>query len=194
MPDNWLLGDRAAVAADRILDAAGVCFARKGVLATSIGDIASEAGCSRPTVYRYFDDREALRTAFVHREARRLGRRVAEAIPPDADPEDGLVEAIEAALAGVRSDPTLAAWFSPGDAGATARVADASPVIEAMVAPLVAGDDEATTHDRARWVVRVVVSLLALPGGDEGEERRLVRTFLAPVVLSARAARARTRT
>src|SRR4051812_44758041 len=69
---HWLVGDVNVAATDRILDAAGKCFAERGVARTSIGDIARAAGCSRPTVYRYFDDRDALRTAFVHREARRL--------------------------------------------------------------------------------------------------------------------------
>ena len=45
-----------------------------------------------------------------------------------------------------------------------------------------------TTDDvraRARWVVRVTVSLLAMPGRDRVEERALLERFLVPVILDA---------
>ena len=86
MGASTLPADRAVAATDRILDAAGRCFEAHGVAGTSIGDIARMAQCSRPTVYRYFADRDALRVAFVHREARRVGARVLAEVPrgPDA--------------------------------------------------------------------------------------------------------------
>jgi hypothetical protein len=36
---------------------------------------------------------------------------------------------------------------------------------------------------RASWLVRVIVSLLALPGDSEEEEREQVERFVAPVLL-----------
>ena len=39
--------------------------------------------------------------------------------------------------------------------------------------------------DAARWLVRVIVSLLTVPGGDDAAERRLVERFVAPVVAPA---------
>jgi len=41
---------------DRILDAAGELFAARGVSAVEMTDIARAAGCSRATLYRYFED------------------------------------------------------------------------------------------------------------------------------------------
>jgi len=38
---------------------------------------------------------------------------------------------------------------------------------------------------RAEWLVRVVVSLLTLPGESAGAERDLVRRFVAPGLLAA---------
>ena len=108
MAANWLVGDQAALAAERILDAAGRCFAAQGVPTTSIADIAREAGCSRPTVYRYFDDRRALRLAFVHREARRLGASVAAAVGHIGDPATRFVDAC--LLASARLTPGAALW------------------------------------------------------------------------------------
>ncbi|MDQ1319611.1 MAG: hypothetical protein QG655_854, partial [Actinomycetota bacterium] len=54
----------------RILHAAGELFAERGVDAVEMQDIARAAGCSRATLYRYFENRAALHGAFVHREAR----------------------------------------------------------------------------------------------------------------------------
>ncbi|MCB1004812.1 MAG: helix-turn-helix transcriptional regulator, partial [Acidimicrobiales bacterium] len=70
---GWLRAERASLAAEQLLDAAGELFARDGVAAVSMADVADAAGCSRATLYRYFDGKDALRTAYVHREARRIG-------------------------------------------------------------------------------------------------------------------------
>ena len=36
---------------------------------------------------------------------------------------------------------------------------------------------------RARWLVRVIISLLAVPGESEAEERALIEHFVAPTLL-----------
>jgi hypothetical protein len=43
-----------------------------------------------------------------------------------------LATAVLAAVRRVRENPSLAAWFAHGDAAATAELAQASPVIEAL--------------------------------------------------------------
>lgn len=184
MASHWLVGDQAALAAERILDAAGRCFAEQGVPGTSIADIAREAGCSRPTIYRYFDDRHALRLAFVHREARRLGAEVASHVAGIGDPATRFVQACLLALAGVRANPTLAAWFA-GDGSAIATdMAGSSAVIESMAGSVVGSPTDPDHRDRARWVVRIMLSLLAMPGADEMEERRMIERFVVPVAVA----------
>lgn len=184
---TWLAVDRQALATDRILDAAGEVFARAGVTGASMADVAGSAGCSRATLYRYFEDRHALRTAFVHREARRLGARVAAAVAARRDPQRRLVDAVMAAVDGVRTTPTLAAWFTESSVGPATELAGESEVIEALAAAFLGGADghpvDEDTRERARWVVRVVVSLLTMPGPSAAAERRLVARFVAPVVL-----------
>src|SRR3954469_5521542 len=44
----------------RLLEAAGRVFARLGYEAASVDDIAFEAGIGKPTIYRYFEGKEAL--------------------------------------------------------------------------------------------------------------------------------------
>ena len=80
MPGDWLAARRTEVAADRILDAAGELFAQQEAATVGMHEIASAAGCSRATLYRYFENREALYTAYVHRESYRLYREMTEQI------------------------------------------------------------------------------------------------------------------
>jgi AcrR family transcriptional regulator len=178
----WLAEDRSRLAAERILDAAGELFARKGIGAVAMGEVARAAGCSRATLYRYFADRHELHVAYVHREARRVGALVAADAARVRDPERRLAAAILAALRRVRETPALAAWFAGGDAAATAALARDSPVIEALGRTVV--EDPLA----ARWVVRVIVSLLIAPGRDAAEERALVERFVVPVLSGAASA------
>lgn len=156
---------------ERILDAAAALFAERGVDAVGMGEVARAAGCSRATLYRYFPDRRALHVAFVHREARRIGRLL---------PADDLTEAVLAAVRLVRERPELLAWFGTADAGTTADIALSSEVIEGL--GLAAGGGAARDPELARWLVRVIVSLLMVPGRDEAEERALVERFVVPAV------------
>lgn len=154
--------------ATRILDAAATLFAERGVNAVGMAEVAAAAGCSRATLYRWFADRHELHRAFVHREARRIGRLL---------PTDDLTEAVLAAVREVRAAPELLAWFGAADAGTTAELALSSEVIEGLGLAAV-GD-----ADLARWLVRVIVSLLMVPGRDEAEERRIVERFVVPTAV-----------
>lgn len=55
---------------ERILDAAALCLQRTGRI--PIAEVARQAGVSRPTVYRRFDDGDAVLRALWHREIDRL--------------------------------------------------------------------------------------------------------------------------
>ncbi len=56
MANDWLAERRTAVAADRILDAAEELFTRHDPSSVGMNEIAKAAGCSRATLYRYFDN------------------------------------------------------------------------------------------------------------------------------------------
>lgn len=158
--------------AERILDAAAELYARHGVHGVGMGEVARAAGYSRATLYRYYKDRRSLHIAFAQREAQRIGALVL------AEAED-LADAVLAAVRHVREAPQLVAWFGAADAATTAEFAQSDEVIEALGLPAI-GD-----RDTARWLVRVIVSLLIVPGRDEAEERAIVERFVVPG-LSAR--------
>ena len=169
--------------ASRILDAAGELFAARGIAAVDIKDIARAAGCSRATLYRYFENRDALHTAYVHREARAIGARLAESIDAIDDPRERLLEAMTQALRLVRENPSLAAWFARTPIGAVA--AGQSQVVQAMAADFLVSlgpGDRGTADRRARWMIRVMTSLLTVPGRDPEDERAMLAEFVIPLV------------
>lgn len=181
MPD-WL-GPRRTAACERILDAAGELFAVRGVAGVGMNDIACTAGCSRATVYRYFDNRESLYEAYVHREAQVLNRRIAELVDGISDPSERLLAALTHALALVRQNPSLSAWFARTPAGAEA--AEESAVVQAMSAGFLVSlghTDVAVAERWARWLVRALASLLTVPGRDAEDEREMLRELVAGCV------------
>jgi hypothetical protein len=44
-------------------------------------------------------------------------------------------------------------------------------------------DDPVVVERKARWLVRVMTSLLVFPGHDEAEERAMLEQFVAPMVV-----------
>jgi len=56
----------------QILDAAIVCFARKGFHLTSMHDISAEAGISVGLIYRYFQNKEAVISAMADRHKKEI--------------------------------------------------------------------------------------------------------------------------
>lgn len=185
MPTDWLGPSRSEAAVDRILDAAERLYTERDQDSIGMNEIARAAGCSRATLYRYFENREALRTAYVHREARRLGRAIRQHIDGIDDPRERLVASIAATLQLVRSSPALAAWFATTRPPLGGELAGQSEVITALAAAFVSSlglEDAAVVERRARWMVRVITSLLLFPGRDDAEERAMLEEFVVPVV------------
>jgi AcrR family transcriptional regulator len=197
MAGDWLAARRTEVAADRILDAAADLFAERDAAAVGMLEIAKAAGCSRATLYRYFENRDALYTAFVNREAYRLFRQLGDEISGVDDPGERLVAGISAAVRMVRGSPALASWFAMTEPPIGGEMAERSEVIKALTTAFVGSlghDDPDVVERRARWLVRVITSLLIFPGADEADERQMLHEFVVPVVVGVcdRAARGKT--
>ena len=182
---DWLASRRAEVASDRILDAAGELFAGADVATVGMNEIARAAGCSRATLYRYFENREALHTAYVHREAYRLYQQISELIDGIADPRERLLAGLTTSMRLVRESPALSSWFATNDSPIGAEMAEQSEVIQALSSAFLLSlgpDDPDVVHRRARWLVRVLTSLLIFPGHDPGDERAMLEEFVVPLV------------
>lgn len=182
---DWLAEHRTEAAADRILDAAERLYTQRDSDSIGMNEIASAAGCSRATLYRYFENREALRAAYVHRETRRLGREIARQVAGIDEPRERLIVSITTALRMVRESQALSSWFASSRRPVAGELAGSSDVIAALAAAFINSlgpDAPATVERRARWVVRVITSLLMFPGRDDADERTLIEEFVAPVV------------
>ncbi|MDH3755579.1 MAG: TetR/AcrR family transcriptional regulator [Acidimicrobiia bacterium] len=180
---GWQRHSDGEVAIDKILDAAGRTFARCGVRHATMIDVARAAGCSRATLYRYFPNQEALHLAFVHRATLRIALRLAEDRRGGAPPS--LADRILAGIAAVRADPLLAVWFEPENMAVPIAVSQNSELLQAMSSGLVdqvgsgaLGSEE--LERRGEWLLRCIVSLLAMPGADDEAERVLVESYVVP--------------
>ncbi len=179
---DWLREERSEVAVDKLLDAAGRAFMELGVTATTMADVCRYAGCSRATLYRYFENRQALRVAFVNRATLQISAQVGAETASIIDPQERLVEAVLRSVRRVRSEPHLAAWFTAEDMSVATEMSQSEEVL-ASVGALFAQGGADDARLAARWVIRVIISLLSVPGEDDREEQEMVSRFVAPMVL-----------
>ena len=92
-------------ARERILAAAERCIDRHGIRKTTMDDIASEVGLSRPSVYRYFADRDDLLIELISRHARALLDRARKSVARQTTLQDQIVESILYMADHARHDP-----------------------------------------------------------------------------------------
>ena len=121
-------GGRRRNAREEIYSAALASFERRGVRGTLMEDVAREAGVSRPAIYYYFPDKDALVLEVIVRQVREIHRRIREQISV----EDGLPAMIEASLTTIRlsgENQYIRLLTQPDTAGLTARLAESDIVM-----------------------------------------------------------------
>src|SRR5213595_3359081 len=64
----------------QILDAALICFAKRGFHQTSMHDISAEAGISVGLIYRYFENKESVISAMADRHKKEIGEMLERAL------------------------------------------------------------------------------------------------------------------
>lgn len=181
MAGDWLADRRVEVAADRILDAAEKLFATHDAATVGMNEIARAAGCSRATLYRYFENRDALHTAYVHREAYRVFGGLGERLDASAPPEQRLIDGIVESLRLVRGSPALSSWFAPQQRPIGGEMAERSEVIRGLTEAYLRALGMDNVETLARWLVRVMISLLVFPGRDDADERAMLEEFVLPL-------------
>ncbi len=83
---------------EQLLDVGRALFADKGYDATSVEEIAAQAGVSKPVVYEHFGGKEGLYAVVVDREMRSLLEAVTGALTVEAHPREVLEQAALALL------------------------------------------------------------------------------------------------
>jgi AcrR family transcriptional regulator len=177
-------------ARQRLLDAAERCIIRDGLGATGIAAIASEAGVSRPTVYRYFEDRRTLVFATLVRAGQSLAAGMAEHVLHVSGAAHKAVEAELFVLREVRRNTLFAeVWNSTLlDAALLADVTDPAIIAVARegLAGLeaAAGWDDAEANEAAELMLRLLLSLLLAPAPkrSDAELRRFLERRLVPAL------------
>ena len=79
-----------------ILDKAFALFARQGYRRTSFGDIAEEVGLSRPAIYHYFKNKDAVFSAVTDRIHKDISLAIEQALKKPGSLEERLVGVFEA--------------------------------------------------------------------------------------------------
>ncbi|MBH0780202.1 TetR/AcrR family transcriptional regulator [Nocardia bovistercoris] len=186
---------------DRLLDAAQKLLASKGIRATTVSEVAEEAGVSRAWLYRHFPDKSALLGAAIVR--------LNEAFWGDARAELELIDTFGAQLAaGVRIG--RGAYDDPGalllrlrlaepeefavcaGAGVSGLVPDLALFWRPYVDAAAERGEIHPGHDRAEvseWVARVLISLGTVPGDtvdpdDAAAVARHLRRFVLPGLMA----------
>jgi AcrR family transcriptional regulator len=176
----------------RILDAVLVCIGRFGLAKTTVDDIAREAGCSRATLYRYFDGKAEIVEGALAAEAARLTHLLIDEGRAARTLADAVVAVVVVAARELRGHDALQFLlvhepeailghlaFGPGDR-----------VLIAVGDSLAPAFDRWLNLDQARrgaeWLARVVRSYVLMPHPPiDFTDPRSARAFLEPLVIPA---------
>ena len=185
---NWGRHEAVDLATDELLDAAGRAFAEVGVARATMADVCRHAGCARSTLYRYFENRAALHLAYVNRASLRIAARLAHEVPAGTDPRSVLTERVLFGIRAVREDPMLASWFTPENMAVPIALSSDSEVLAALTEAFtddvgLGAASAAQRETQGRWLLRSIISLLAMPVDDPDEERAVIEDFMVPPLL-----------
>ena len=179
-----------SAARERLLSVAACCVARNGIAGTGVAQVALEAGVSRPTVYRYFKDREELIRSVLLQAGLRLANEVQQRIRAFPDPRDKVVESTLFTLQAIQENPVLRQVWQPAmfdanvlhgftqPASITFTRIAFSEIIEAS------GWDDAEATESMEFMLRMILSLLASPEPRRSEQelRAFLRRRLVPAL------------
>ncbi|MEM7136213.1 MAG: TetR/AcrR family transcriptional regulator [Myxococcota bacterium] len=182
-------------ARERLLEVAARCVARDGLNGTGIAHVALEAGVSRPTVYRYFKDRDELIRSVLLQAGLRLANDIRAHMEGFEDPGESAVEAVVYALRSVPANPVLRQVWNPPVFDALVLRGFTQPASIAFTRVAFgdfidgAGWDEKETTEVMEYMLRIIMSFLASPDPQRSDQELrdlLRRRFLPSLGLPAR--------
>jgi AcrR family transcriptional regulator len=195
---HGVLSDDAEVARSQILAAAEAAIQRFGVAKTTIDDVAKETGVSRPTIYRYFRDRDTLMTAMIETRSRRLFAQAREYVADRNTFAEQVVDGLLYLVDKGRRDPAIHLIVNPEQVSrATALVGSSSLAARLtyeMWAPLISAArergeirDGLTDEEICNWITVVeliLVGRMDFGDPDSPDNRRLLTNLLLPGIVS----------
>jgi AcrR family transcriptional regulator len=182
---------------ERLLDAAEGCLEQFGPQKTSMEDVARAAGMSRATVYRYFENRDALLLGVASRQATSLAAEAISYLSRYNTISDWLVEGLLFTLREMPSRPVFASLVTSLDSrssgslllGSTGLIQIGVNVLGPMFANAKEQGllrDDIDPEMLIEWLLRMLWTYLNAPSQvatDEEGMRKLFRMMLIPAVL-----------
>ena len=147
---------------ERILAATAAVLGRQGMTKLSLSEVATQAGVSRPTLYRWFASKQELLDAFVVWERGFYERGVAKAVA-DLPPAQRLDAALQVIADYQRSYPGFR-MVDIEPEQVIARMSQALPAMRHGLQRLISAPNAA---DIAATIVRVAVSHYLVRSDDE---------------------------
>ena len=190
--------DRAAELRERILDAAAACLMEEGLNARLHALIAQRAGVSRPTVYKYVGDQDAVLAALLDREYDRFFAAVLPLLRVGEDVVGDLVDGVTLIVDYARRHALLqAALRDHPEVVLPALTTRSEPILRRSLAlfeePLGQALDGLTDVEPrvvAEWLFRLIVSLITTPGSvgaGSDDVRAYVAALFRVIRVSSRA-------
>lgn len=181
-----------------VLDAALGEFLDYGLRRTNVDMVARRAGVSRATLYRRFDNKDALVQAVLIRECRRFFVSIVEAIGPLPTVEQRLVEGFVTGVRYARTDPLLTRLLSSDPEALLPYLTVNGELVVAVARDFlvwqgnqvpggVSAVDGRTPDGVAELFVRLALSFTltpqsCIPLDDDEQVREFARNYLAPLV------------
>src|ERR1700722_20320539 len=204
MPQRSSSQPTAATSADdareRILAAAERCIDRHGIRKTTMDDVACEVGLSRPSVYRYFADRDDLLIELITRHARAVLDRARKSVSRQSSLPDQIVQTILYTAEHARRDPLTRHCIDPDGTSLGRRMIASGttemirgemwdPVLDAALAnnELPPGLPRSDIHLWLGDVTKMVMRGLEDGEADVRRYRSVLRRFVVPAFAGANA-------
>jgi AcrR family transcriptional regulator len=192
--------ETAEDARERIVDAAETAISRWGIARTRVDDVAEVARCGRSTIYRYFGNRENVIVEVLLRRGRVFADTLLRRVDDLAEPADKIVEGVVLAMKQIRDDELLSSIFAAESLPSAARLAEAAEPLFTLATQvwvqLLRSDPrlasalrpEVSPERAAEWILRIMLSYLAVPlrtGNDARALRRDLQLLLLPALVGA---------
>jgi AcrR family transcriptional regulator len=187
-------------ARERILAAAERCIDRHGIRKTTMDDVASEVGLSRPSVYRYFADRDDLLIELITRHARAINDLAHKSMSRQSSLPDQIVEGLLYIADHGRRDPLTRHVIDPDGTNLGRRMITSGtsemiraelwdPFLDAAFSneELPRGLTRLDIHFLLGNLAKMVVRGLEDGEGDLKRYRSILRRFVAPAFAGSNA-------
>lgn len=192
---RWGAGERVDEperGAARVIAAARQCYAESSVASTTIDQIAQRAGVSRRTIYRYFDNKDAIILAVVDDQAEPFFEQMRQSLAQQEN-RDFRHMLVHCALFAIEHGPRVEGHqllLGKNNAAATERFYLRSARMRSNLKDILADafeqaqqvgdiDNMWRLDDLLNWVGRMVYSFIQQPEPPKNVER-LVTQFLLP--------------